>query len=239
MKRSEINRRMREALELCRRYQFLLPPFAKWTPSDWRSKGLECAGIIRQQIGWDITDFGGGDFTSVGLILFTIRNGIFADVEKDPLLARSYAEKMLIVAERQVTPTHFHYFKTEDIINRGGGVLVIQLWNSTEDEKCANDDVEVLCDGVAVQREAGGTIELHPGESVTLPRLLYHKFWGKEGCGSVLVGEVSRVCDEYRDNRFLEPVGRFATIDEDEEPLHLLFNDYADYYPEYDRALSG
>ena len=233
MKRSDINRRMREAIELCNEYSFKLPPFATWTPADWKTKGVECAAIVQQQIGWDITDFGSGDFASVGLILFTLRNGVFSDVERDPLLARSYAEKMLIVGEKQVTPTHFHYSKTEDIINRGGGVLVVQLWNSTDDERCDDSDVTVLCDGVQVNTKAGGVIELSPGESVTLPRRLYHKFWGKVGCGPTLVGEVSRVCDEYIDNRFLESVGRFASIEEDEEPLYLLFNDYAHHFREY------
>ena len=35
----------------------------------------------------------------------------------------------------QVTPMHFHWAKMEDIINRGGGDLVIQLYNSTPDEE--------------------------------------------------------------------------------------------------------
>ena len=33
--------------------------------------------------------------------------------------------------EEQVTPFHFHWNKMEDIINRGGGNLLIQLYNST------------------------------------------------------------------------------------------------------------
>jgi len=236
MKRSEINQKMREALQLCADHRFILPPFATWTPDEWKAKDMRSATIVRQLIGWDITDFGSGDFDKVGLILFTLRNGIFAEVDNDPLLARSYAEKILIVAENQVTPTHFHHFKTEDIINRGGGVLVIQLWNSTEEELLADTPVEVVCDGTTRQVESGGTIELEPGESVTLPRLLYHKFWGKPGHGTVLAGEVSRVCDEYLDNHFLEEVGRFAEIEEDEPPLHLLFEDYKHYYPYFDEV---
>lgn len=236
MKRSEINRKMQDALQLCNDRGFLLPPFATWTLEEWRSKDMRSAAIVRQQIGWDITDFGSGDFDAVGLILFTIRNGVFVDVERDPLLARCYAEKILIVTENQITPTHFHYFKTEDIINRGGGVLVVQLWNSTSDKELDDTPVEIVCDGTSRSIEAGGTIELVPGESVTLPRLLYHKFWGKRGYGQILVGEVSRVCDEYSDNHFLDGVGRFGDIEEDEPPLHLLFDDYRRYYPYYDEV---
>lgn len=237
MKRSEINTYMSKALELCERHSFLLPPFATWTPEEWKSKGTDCHGILKQQLGWDITDFGSGDFEAEGLILFTIRNGIFAEVSKDPM-AKSYAEKMLIVGEKQLTPIHFHFYKTEDIINRGGGVLVIRLWNATEDEKLADTPVTVNCDGIDRHVEAGGIIELLPGESVTLPHHLYHKFWGKEGCGTILVGEVSRVCNEYTDNRFYNDVGRFAEIEEDVPPLHLLFDDYKDYYPGYEQAIS-
>ena len=58
MKRSEINTIMREALAFLREKQFLLPPFATWTPADWRTKGAECQEIIDQQLGWDITDLG-------------------------------------------------------------------------------------------------------------------------------------------------------------------------------------
>ena len=65
---------------------------------------------------------------------------------------------------------------------------------------------------------------LSPGESITLPPRLYHKFWGAEA--RVLVGEVSLVNDDQNDNRFYEPIGRFPAIEEDEEPLHLLVTDY-------------
>ena len=42
----------------------------------------------------------------------------------------------------------------------------------------------------------------------------------------MLIGEVSTVNDDLTDNIFDEPIGRFADIDEDEEPLHLLVSDY-------------
>ena len=69
---------------------------------------------------------------------------------------------------------------------------------------------------------------LEPGESITLVPRCYHTFWG-EG-GRVLVGEVSLVNDDYADNRFFEPVGRFPDVEEDEPPLYLLVNDYRRYY---------
>jgi len=77
---------------------------------------------------------------------------------------------------------------------------------------------------------AGDTVTLRPGESISLPQRLYHRFWGEKGKGTVLVGEVSRVNDDRVDNRFHDPVGRFPDIEEDEPPLHLLYGDYPKYY---------
>jgi D-lyxose ketol-isomerase len=230
MKRSEINKIMENGLNFIEKeMNFFLPPFAKWSPDDWRLKGEESVEIIDQQLGWDITDFGSGNFNKVGLLLFTIRNGSFEELKKPN--GKIYAEKAMIVQEEQITPIHFHYQKMEDIINRGGGDLVIQLWNSTPDEDLdLVSDVLVSVDSVKIKVNAGGTITLKPGESVCLPQRLYHKFWGEKRTGTTFVGEVSRVNDDYVDNHFYEKVGRFAEIDEDVEPLHLLYGDYKNYY---------
>jgi D-lyxose ketol-isomerase len=230
MKRSEINNIMQEGVEFIEgKMNFLLPPFAKWSPEDWKQKGKESADIVEQQLGWDITDFGTGEFDTCGLLLFTIRNGNFEELEKP--YGKTYAEKIMIVREDQVTPIHFHYQKMEDIINRGGGELVIQLWNSTPDEELdKTGDVTVSIDGVKTTVRAGGTITLKGGESVCLPQRLFHKFWGTPGKGTILVGEVSRVNDDYVDNMFHGGIGRFADIEEDTEPLYLLFGDYPKYF---------
>ena len=75
MKRSEINAIIRHAKEFCAEMKFALPPFVNWTPADWNEKGPECAEIVDNQLGWDITDFGSGDFDKIGLTIFTFRNG--------------------------------------------------------------------------------------------------------------------------------------------------------------------
>ncbi|GIV76759.1 D-lyxose/D-mannose family sugar isomerase [Litorilinea aerophila] len=226
MKRSEINAIIRDADAFIRRQGFHLPPFAYWTPEEWRQKGDEVEEIVARGLGWDITDFGQGDYARIGLFLFTLRNGDVANLRAGR--GKLYAEKLLIVDVDQVTPLHFHWLKTEDIINRGGGKLVIQLYNATPDEGLADSDVTVSTDGVRRTVKAGDTIVLSPGESITLPPYCYHKFWGAES--RVLVGEVSTVNDDATDNRFYEPVGRFPAIEEDEPPLYLLVNDYARYY---------
>ena len=223
MKRSEINAAMRGALALFADYKIALPPFTAWTPDEWRTKGEEVTEIKENMLGWDITDFGGGDFSKMGLLLITLRNGNQKNAEKYP---KPYAEKLMVVQENQITPMHFHWSKMEDIINCGGGNLIIKLYNSTEDEELANTDVVVSMDGVRYTLPAGSEVRLTPGESITLTPGLYHRFWGEEGKGTVLVSEVSMCNDDANDNRFHDKVGRFPEIEEDEAPLHLLCNEY-------------
>jgi D-lyxose ketol-isomerase len=229
MKRSEINTIMREADAFIKSHGFRLPPFAYWTPADWQAKGQEVGEIVDHNLGWDITDFGQGDYGRTGLFLFTVRNGNPDNLKTGQ--GKLYAEKIMIVGVDQITPLHFHWHKVEDIINRGGGKLVIQLHNSTADDGLADTDITVSLDGVKRTLKAGDAVTLGPGESITLPARLYHKFWGAEG--RVLVGEVSVVNDDQADNRFYEPVGRFPEIEEDEPPLYLLVNDYPTYYAHY------
>jgi D-lyxose ketol-isomerase len=226
MKRSEINAIIRKADIFIKEHGFYLPPFAYWTPAEWRNKGEEVREIVKNGLGWDITDFGQGNYRQYGLFLFTIRNGNVEDLSRGK--GKLYAEKIMIVDPDQITHFHFHWSKTEDIINRGGGKLVIRLYNATEDEMLADTDVTVSMDGVKRTVNAGDTVVLSPGESITLEPYCYHSFWGAES--RVLVGEVSTVNDDNADNRFHEPVGRFPAIEEDEEPLYLLVNDYRKYY---------
>ena len=76
---------------------------------------------------------------------------------------------------------------------------------------------------------AGKPLILKPGQSICLKSHVYHRFYGEKGKGRVLIGEVSMVNDDSNDNRFHEPVGRFPGIEEDEDPVHLLVNDYQNF----------
>ena len=222
MKRSEINGFIREAEAFYREHRFSLPPFAGWSPEEWKSRGPEADEIRSRRLGWDLTDFGCGDFLKIGLFLFTVRNGNV----NDPT-SKGYAEKIMIVREGQITPWHFHWSKTEDIINRGVGRLVIDLAHASDDESAlAETPVEVSTDGVLRRVEARGRVVLSPGESITLVPKLYHTFWAERGHGAALVGEVSSVNDDAADNRFLDAPGRFPEINEDEPPYRLLCTEY-------------
>lgn len=220
MKRSQINQILQSAQAFFTQHQFHLPPWASWTEADWQGQGDACREVIDCQLGWDITDFGSGDFAKRGLTLFTVRNG-----KAGSSYGKTYAEKIMVVDDGQETPLHFHFQKAEDIINRGGGKLLLQLWNSDGQGEKADTPVSVSIDGVRRTLEAGAVVSLAPGESICLTRGLYHRFWGE---GKVLVGEVSQVNDDFSDNRFYEDVGRFPSIDEDEAPWRLLVSDYAE-----------
>ena len=182
MKRSEINAYIREAEEIFGKQGYLLPPWASWSAADWLNSYSDCSNVFASSLGWDLTDFGSGSYLKRGLLLITIRNGNNLEDQKP------YAEKIMLVKENQETPYHFHWSKTEDIINRGGGNLVLQLHNSDKNESLAGTDIDVLTDGIIRTVAAGGFVVLEPGESITLKNGLYHRFFAEEGKGPVIAG---------------------------------------------------
>lgn len=220
MKRSEIDAIIDDAKDFFGQYQFLLPEWAGWSLDELRDRKAECAEIFDRKLGWDITDFATGEFDKCGLVLFTVRNG-------DPQAAgQTYCEKIMIVGENQETPYHYHADKVEDIINRGGGVLMLQLYSKAPGGGLGTEPLSVGIDGVRRTIASGDMVELHPGQSIRLERTVFHRFFGKEGCGKVLVGEVSSVNDDEGDNHFLEAPGRWAGIDEDAPARNATVMDY-------------
>lgn len=221
MQRSEVNRLLQEGDAFIRSFRYVLPPFAYWSPD--RVRAERCGEVVARRLGWDITDYGGGRFDELGLFLFTVRNGDPADLAKGR--GQLYAEKIMISRKDQLAPMHRHNLKAEDIINRGGGALVLELYAATPTGAIdRHADVTVTTDGRRRTLAAGGHLKLAPGESVTLLPGVWHAFWA-EGA-DCLIGEVSTVNDDETDNVFEHPIPRFTTIEEDEPPLHLLVSDY-------------
>ena len=103
-----------------------------------------------------MTDYGAGKYLEKGLFLFTIRNGKLGS----QLYTKPYAEKIMISKENQVTPLHYHRSKTEDIINRGGGRLVFELYNSDPNDGLLQTPVTVWSDGVKMTVPAGKPFSL-------------------------------------------------------------------------------
>lgn len=223
MKRSRINQIIADADAMMRSHGFALPPFAYWTPQEFQARKETAQHVIDARCGWDITDYGAGDFDTMGLFLFTLRNGLLADLQRGGGMC--YAEKLLISRQDQLSPMHTHVIKAEDIINRGGATLVVELFGSDDAGHFADDrGGTVWLDGIRHNYTPGEKLRLAPGESVTLRPGDWHAFWGDGG--DVLIGEVSTVNDDETDNIFREPIGRFANIEEDTDPTHLLVSDY-------------
>lgn len=223
MKRSEINSAIRRMEALAQKHGFILPPFCSLTPEEWQHKSQEYNTLRDNLLGWDVTDYGLGNFAQVGFTLITLRNG---NMKKTDKYKKPYAEKLLMLEACQYAPLHFHWTKMEDIINRGGGTVLIRVYNAASDETLADTDVQVIKDGRQFIVPAGTQVRLEPGESITIYPYLYHDFEPAPGSGAVLLGEVSMCNDDAHDNRFFEPLGRFPVIEEDAPAYRLLCTEY-------------
>ena len=151
MKRSEINRLIRETEAFLDSQNWKLPEWGYWSWEDWlRRNPDELGEILTKEMGWDITDFALGDFRNKGMVLFTVRNGSTPATGYE----KPYCEKLLIVDDQQLCLTHFHWDKIEDIINRGGGTLKLRLNNANADESLdETNPVVVYVDGIRTELE--------------------------------------------------------------------------------------
>ena len=228
MKRSEINKIIKDAIALLDKNKFKLPRFAYWSMDEWL-ENRENIDLIREVgLGWDITDFGSGDFDKIGAVLFTIRNG---KVGKEGV-GSPYAEKILIFKEGQRLPIHYHAEKTEDIINRAEGVMEMRFYKKLADGSVDyNGEIEYYSDGIKYTVKAGEPVDITTGNSVRLDPFINHTFGAKLGFGPLICGEVSKINDDLTDNYFAEPTARFADIEEDEAPLCPLCNEYEKLVP--------
>jgi D-lyxose ketol-isomerase len=227
MKRSEINAAVRYAINTLENNNIRLPSFAYWTMGEWEERRALTANLMEITLGWDITDFGSGDFARTGSVLFTVRNGSLTN----PDAGTPYAEKFILQRHEteQEIPFHYHMMKHEDIINRGGGVLVLELYNHAPVGGLDRDNaIAVKMDGIINKLPAGSVIEIEKGNSITLHPGLYHRFWAKKGAGDLVVGEVSSINDDATDNVFLNAI-RFSVVDEDEPAAVPLVNEYVKY----------
>jgi len=223
LRRSVINRSIRAAAEMFARAGIALPPFANWPVAVWQHKGTEADEIRDCMLGWDVTDFGSGDFEWIGRTLFTLRNG----TTRKPGYRKTYAEKLLFDPENQRAPAHYHRSKMEDIICVAGGNMLVQLWPATADGQKGDSPLVVKVDGIPRTIAAGETIRLNPGTSVGIVPHTIHQFWGEAGTGRTVSREISSVCDDWNDNVFLTAGGiRFPEIVEDEPRERYLCHEY-------------
>jgi len=229
LNRARVETSIAIAKEVFRAFQVQLPGYANWTTSDWDRAGPEYNEVRDCMLGWDVTDFGSKDFEHIGRTLFTLRNGNLHDSR----YPKTYAEKLILDPEGQRAPAHFHRTKREDIINRGGGNILVQLTRVTDDDQPAKGRLSVQVDGCQRSINSGDTVRLRPGESLCIPARTIHQFWGEEGTGMqingigyTVSGEVSSVCDDLKDNFFFDDLTRFPVILEDAPRKYYLCNEY-------------
>lgn len=232
MKRSKINQILKTNISFAINRGVYFPKFASWKLEDWTNLDQKYREIVDNMLGWDVTDFGSNDFNKYGLVAFTFRNGNYNHSSVYP---KPYCEKVLFLEEGQELPYHFHKLKEEDTINRGGGNLLIKVWNVANDESLDKvSDVTIVKDGEKLLLPAGSVIKFEPGESLTATQRIYHKWNVEPGTGKVMAWEVSTTNNDNMDNRFYQPIPRIPSIEEDEEPFRLLFSDY----PEWSKKLN-
>jgi len=240
VKRSEINASILLARDFFGAYRFKLPKWAAWSAINWDYSGEEMQAIKDCQLGWDVTDFGLGDFTRQGMTFFMLRNG---DPSRKPVpensedlpaetskgLGRDYSEKIMLGQMNQTLPFIALKKRAHDLINRGGGDLVVQVHRSTPEHDLDEESrVPIQVNGIAYNIKAGGIVRLVPGDGLTLLPGIFHKYWTeKAGC---IVGNISTTCNEAEDYLFLDPQSRrFPEIEPDESPIHLLHYEYPDF----------
>lgn len=225
MKRSEIDAAIDMAMARLDEYKIKLPMFGYWKEADFIANKDKLERVKDRMLGWDVSDFSSGEFKKCGAVLFTVRNGD----KNDKDLKAPYAEKYIILDDKdeQEIPLHYHIAKTEDIINRGGGVMVVEMYKKAADGGLDTEsDCEFYMDGIKYTKKAGEKIEVTPGNSITIEPFMFHRFYAKNGEGVLVVGEVSRVNDDNCDNVFAVTRDRFCGIDEDAPRKYVLVNEY-------------
>jgi D-lyxose ketol-isomerase len=211
MKRSFMDARIEAMLTMCERCGARLPPFALWREEDYRADPAAAARIFEGGLGWSVVEFQPDQFAELGLTLFTLRMADWRQLSHGR--GRLYAEKALLVEAGQRTPHHYHIVKSEDIINRGGAKLVVELFKVDRGGAPLKEKLRVLKDVKSLELSPGAHVTLEPGESLTLEPFVAHAFWA-EG-GATLGGEVSLANDDRTDNYFLSALPPPAPVDED------------------------
>lgn len=217
MKRSVINTNIRWAREMLDRYGISLPVFSGWSPDEWIAHKTELDTIRRIYLGWDVKDYS----EEMGSVLFTIRNGRY----DDPAIGVPYCEKVILFRDGKRLPLHYHKNKTEDIINRAGGTMQIKLYCTNDKGELTDGPVVVYQDGIRHVYQPGQLVFIEPGNSITLEPGVAHTFGPKPG-SDLIVGEVSKINDDFTDNYRFETIPAPCPVEEDEPMLYPLCTEY-------------
>lgn len=189
MRRSEIDTIIDEARATMRRHGVALPPFADWSPQDWQRHGAATRTMRDRLIGWNIAEFEKDAFARSGIALITTRMGDFEQLPTGR--GKLYGEKIFVIREGQSVPYHYHWVKTEDVFNRGGATLAIDLVAVDSQGRPTDAAIDLDRDGLPHHIVARGTIRLSPGEG-DQPRSRHRPCLPGRGRGRRLRRDLSR-----------------------------------------------
>lgn len=219
LKRSEANAIISKAADIFNSYGNFLPPQWKWSVEEWLANKDAMEPSIKGGVGWDIFK-PNPDFGAHGLTLYTVTNGY-------PGSYQVYAEKLLLSTPGQVCPMHYHALKQEDIICGGGADMHMELYWAADEKHLSDEPIMATINGKRTTVKAGELLVFKPGERITLEPRMFHKFWADpDSKDPGFIREVSMVNDDATDNYFLDEIGRFAEVTEDEPVLWPLGSDY-------------
>ena len=211
MLRSEINALIRDAEGYFKAERFRLPPFAFWTPDDWAKPDGDISEIVDCGLGWDITDFGLGEY-------HTLRPPPLHD-EKRPTREPEGGHREDLLREgdhprpRPALPGPPPLDQGRGHHRAGGrhdGRRGAQR-DAEDGSFKADTQVSLSLDGVRRKvRVLAPPSSSTPGESVTLEPGCYHLGDRRlRPSGWDIHGEVSVVNGDVNHNRCGQPVGRF------------------------------
>ena len=147
MKRSEINQLITEGVVLFRKMGISLPPQAHWNLETWYEHRNLAEEMRKRSIGWDLTDFGSGDFSKIGMFNYTVSNG-FIDLTTSKPADQPYSNKVKIVKEGQAYPTYYAGFPT-DLRNK-----LTSLTNQARNNGLGMWQVDINANSVRIRNES-------------------------------------------------------------------------------------
>ena len=175
-------------------------------------------------LGWDITDFGMGDFDKVGFSLITLRNGnVFMDKYTKP-----YAEKLLYMKEGQSAAMHFHWNKMED--SRLCATMKVYHYLSTRTPYVVGDMVKGRV--YEISDRFGVFVAVDDKYSALIPA---REAKGKYRPGKILELRVSEVKEDGKMN-VTDRQKAYLQINEDAENVLEVINEFAGVLPFDDKA---
>ena len=215
MQRSEVNCLQREALRAFAEHRFALPPFATWNEAEWRNNPEAACYCHAHQMGWDITDFGSGDFAprARDLPRPERRQGFSTEkpYAKPPVVPRSTRRRIISTASRWRTSSAAAAQPDPELAKYVDGAL-------------AEQPVTVTVDDGSASPAPASRSSASPARASPSPARSGTAFTPKRATGRVRRGGLAGERRPYP-QLFLRKGRPVRGIEEDQEKLYPLWNE--------------